>query len=82
MHSKAQDQITYQIPPKEIYDLIMAKPVPSASVDDAGKWMLLMERNTFPTVAELAEPELRIAGLRINPNNFAQSRDVCASVPR
>jgi dipeptidyl aminopeptidase/acylaminoacyl peptidase len=74
MHSKAQDQITYQEPPKEIYDLIMAKPVPSASVDDAGKWMLLMERNTFPSVAELAEPELRIAGLRINPNNFSQSR--------
>ena len=74
MLAKAQDQITYQIPPKEIYDLIMAKPIPSANVDDAGKWMLLMERNTFPSVAELAEPELRIAGLRINPNNFAQSR--------
>jgi dipeptidyl aminopeptidase/acylaminoacyl peptidase len=74
MYSKAQEQITYKEPPKEIYDLIMAKPVPSASVDDAGKWMLLMERNTFPSVAELAEPELRIAGLRINPNNFSQSR--------
>lgn len=37
MHSKAQDQITYKKPPKEIYDLIMAKPVPSASVDDANK---------------------------------------------
>ncbi len=74
MRVKAQDQIAYQVPPKEIYDLIIAKPVPSASIDDAGKWMLLMERNTFPTVAELAEPELRIAGLRINPNNFAQSR--------
>ena len=76
MHSKAQNQITYKEPPREIYDLIMAKPVPSASVDDAGKWMLLMERNTFPSVAELAEPELRIAGLRINPNNFSQSRMV------
>ena len=74
MRVKAQDQITYQLPPEGIYDLIMVKPVPSASIDDAGKWMLLMERNTFPTVAELAEPELRIAGLRINPNNFAQSR--------
>ncbi len=74
MKLKAQEQITYQEPPKAIYDLIMAKPVPSASVDDAGKWMLLMERNTFPSVAELAEPELRIAGLRINPNNFSQSR--------
>ena len=79
MRVKAQDQITYQVPPKEIYDLIMAKPVPSASVDDAGKWMLLMERNTFPSVAELAEPELRIAGLRINPNNFSQSRMITLS---
>lgn len=33
-----------------------------------------MERNTFPSVAELAEPELRIAGLRINPDNFSPSR--------
>ncbi len=76
MHVKAQEQITYKEPPREIYDLIMAQPVPSASIDDAGKWMLLLERNTFPSVAELAEPELRIAGLRINPNNFAQSRMV------
>jgi len=76
MQVKAQEQITYKEPPREIYDLIMAKPVPSASIDDAGKWMLLLERNTFPSVAELAEPELRIAGLRINPNNFAQSRMV------
>ena len=68
------DESTYRQPPSEIYDLIMAKPVPMASVDDCGKWMLLLERDTFPTVAELAEPELRIAGIRINPNNFAQSR--------
>jgi dipeptidyl aminopeptidase/acylaminoacyl peptidase len=74
MPLNARDESTYQIPPNEIYDLIMAKPVPMVSVDDAGKWMLLMERNTFPTVAELAEPELRLAGLRINPDNFAQSR--------
>ena len=74
MKLNAQDENSYKEPPREIYDLIMAKPVPTASVDDAGKWMLLLERNTYPSVAELAEPELRIAGLRINPNNFAQSR--------
>jgi hypothetical protein len=37
MQLKAQEQIKYQEPPREIYDLIMAKPVPSASIDDAGK---------------------------------------------
>jgi len=79
MQLTAQESITYQEPPREIYDLILAKPVPSASVDDSGKWMILMERSAFPTVAELAEPELRIAGLRINPNNFSQSRTTTLS---
>lgn len=36
--------------------------------------MLLSQRNSYPSVEELAQPELRIAGLRFNPNNFALSR--------
>lgn len=79
---KAQNQISYQQPPREIYDLVMAKPIPSVMVDNTGTWMLLMERNAFPEVAELAQPELRIAGLRINPANFAQSRITTVSSMR
>ena len=30
--------------------------------------------DSYPSVEELARPELRIAGLRINPANFAPSR--------
>ena len=70
----AQDAIEYKTPPKEIYDLVMAKPTPSVSFDHKGEWMLIMERSSMPPVEELAQPELRIAGLRINPNNFALSR--------
>ena len=70
----AQDAIEYKTPPKEIYDLVMAKPTPSVSFDHKGEWMLIMERSSMPSVEELAQPELRIAGLRINPNNFALSR--------
>ncbi|MEI9958697.1 MAG: hypothetical protein WDM90_20845 [Ferruginibacter sp.] len=29
----AQDAIEYQTPPKEIYDLVMAKPTPGVSFD-------------------------------------------------
>jgi dipeptidyl aminopeptidase/acylaminoacyl peptidase len=64
----------YKIPPKEIADLLLAKPVPAVSIDGKANWMLLMERNSYPSVEELAKPELKIAGQRINPNNFAPSR--------
>ena len=70
----AQDAIEYQVPPKEIYDLVMAKPTPGVSFDTKGQYMLVLERSDMPSVEDLAQPELRIAGLRINPNNFGPSR--------
>jgi dipeptidyl aminopeptidase/acylaminoacyl peptidase len=71
--ARAQDD-GYKTPPKEIADLLLAKPTPAVSIDSKAEWMLLMERNTYPSVEELAQPELRIAGLRINPNNYGPSR--------
>jgi dipeptidyl aminopeptidase/acylaminoacyl peptidase len=70
----AQDAIEYQTPPKEIYDLVMAKPTPGVTFDSKGQYMLILERSDMPSVEDLAQPELRIAGLRINPNNFGPSR--------
>ncbi len=70
----AQDAIEYQTPPKGIYDLIMAKPTPGVTFDSKGQNMLILERSSMPSVEDLAQPELRIAGLRINPNNFGPSR--------
>ncbi|MDF2190228.1 prolyl oligopeptidase family serine peptidase [Paraflavitalea sp. CAU 1676] len=70
---QAQDE-GYQTPPKAIADLLLAKPTPAVSIDGNADLMLLMERNSYPSVEELAQPELRIAGQRINPNNFAPSR--------
>lgn len=64
----------YKTPPKEIMDLILVKPTPNVSLDDKAEWMLFTQSNSYPSVEELAQPELRIAGLRINPNNFAPSR--------
>jgi len=64
----------YQLPPKDIADLLLAPPTPAVSIDRKGEWMLLGSRNSYPSVEELAQPELRIAGLRFNPDNFALSR--------
>lgn len=70
----AQEDVSYKLPPKDIADLLLAKPAPGVSTDDKGEWMLLTESSSYPSVEELARPELRIAGLRINPNNYAPSR--------
>ena len=64
----------YKTPPKDIMDLVLVKPTPNVSLDDKAEWMLFTQSNSYPSVEELARPELRIAGLRINPNNFAPSR--------
>ena len=71
---KAQDAISYQTPPKEIANLLLAKPTPTVSISSKADWLLLADHTSYPSVAELAMPELRIAGLRINPENFAPSR--------
>ena len=69
-----QDDVSYKTPPKDMLDMLMAKAAPGVSIDDRGEWMLLTQSNSYPSVEELARPELKIAGLRINPANYAPSR--------
>src|SRR5688572_20308479 len=72
--SFAQDDVSYKTPPKDIMDLAMARPTPAVSIDNKAEWMVLQGRTDFPSIEELAQPEWRIAGLRINPGNFSPSR--------
>ncbi|MEY4552356.1 MAG: hypothetical protein RL099_684, partial [Bacteroidota bacterium] len=74
LHTAAQDASNYQLPPKEIADLLLAAPTPSISVDGKAKYMLVMERPSYPLVEELGQAEFKIAGLRLNPNNFSPTR--------
>ncbi|RYF88029.1 MAG: S9 family peptidase, partial [Chitinophagaceae bacterium] len=69
-----QDDISYKMPPKEIAEMLLVKPTPGVNINDKGEWMLLTESSSYPSVEEMAKPEYRIAGLRLNPNNFAPSR--------
>ena len=74
VYGKAQETAVYQKPSKDISDLLLAPPTPTISVDGKAQYMLVMERSFYPTVEELGQPEFKIAGLRINPNNFSLSR--------
>jgi dipeptidyl aminopeptidase/acylaminoacyl peptidase len=70
----AQENLTYQRPPEEIAKLLEAPLTPFVTFSPDKQWMLLLERSDFPTIEQLSRPELRIAGLRINPDNFGPSR--------
>lgn len=72
----AQDALPYQTPPAAIQELALAAPAPVVSFDSKGKTMLIMERSAYPGIRELSQPELRLAGMRINPANFGPSRDI------
>jgi dipeptidyl aminopeptidase/acylaminoacyl peptidase len=67
-------QNSYKKPPKEIEDVLNAPAIPLASVSPARDRILLAEPLRYPPIAELAQPMLRLAGLRINPNTNAQHR--------
>ena len=70
----AQETGTYQLPPKDIMDLVLADPAPTISVDGKAKMMLLMGRSSYPMVEELGQAEVKLAGLRLNPSNFSPTR--------
>ena len=73
-YAQSQDNLGYQTPPKALADLITAPTTPSVSADSKGNWLLILERAAAPSIAELAQPELRLAGLRINPATNGPSR--------
>jgi dipeptidyl aminopeptidase/acylaminoacyl peptidase len=63
----AQENLTYQKPPKEILELVDVERAPSVSMDSKNTHMLLLYRNGYRTLEDLSEEELKLAGLRISP---------------
>lgn len=75
---QAQTNLKYQVPPKAIVDLVDTRPTPNVEVspkDSAGRqWILIEAISGLPSIADLAQPELRLAGLRFNPRTNGPSR--------
>ena len=61
-------QPTYQKPSNAILDVFNAPPTPNVSISPTHDYMLLTTATRYPTIAESAEPMLRIGGLRIDPD--------------
>lgn len=71
----AQTNQPYQMPPPEILELVDIQPRPAVRIDSRNQYMALFERKAFKTLDELAEDEVRLAGMRINPQTNGKSRN-------
>jgi dipeptidyl aminopeptidase/acylaminoacyl peptidase len=65
--SPAAGQQGYQKPPKAVLDVLNAPLTPNASVSPASDFVVMYRQVPYPTIADMAQPMLRLAGLRINP---------------
>lgn len=71
--SQAQESLNYQTPPKEILDLADYERAPSVSMDSKKENILLSYTNTYKSLEELNQVEMKLGGLRINPTTNISS---------
>lgn len=72
---KANDLNGYKEPVKVLKDMALAPKTPSLIFDDNYTRRIEMQPNSFISLAELAQPELRLAGERFNPDTYSESRN-------
>ena len=65
--SYSQKNLTYQIPKKEILDLVDVDRAPSVLKDEKNNYMVFVYRPEYKSIDELSQKEMRLGGLRVNP---------------
>lgn len=61
-------QTPYQKPPDAVLDVLNAPIPPRVTVSPTQDYILMAQGVRYPSIADLAQPMLRLAGLRINPS--------------
>jgi len=69
-------QTPYLEPPKEVVSILDAPRPPLTIVSPRGDAILRIETQRYPSIASLAEPILRLAGVRINPRAGSEQRTI------
>ncbi len=72
----AQNAPAYRTPSPALAAIVDAPLSPAAILSPDRRHLVLLERSDAPSIAELAQPELRLAGVRIDPVTNGQSRGV------
>ena len=71
---KSQGNYSYQKPPSEILELVDITLPPRVLIDENKNFMIYLYRNSYKSIDELSSPEIKLAGLRLNPNSSSRSR--------
>ena len=69
----SQENSTFQQPSASILALADFQRAPTVSMDSKKEYMLLSYRNTYKTLDDLNQDEMRLGGLRINPTTNISS---------
>ncbi len=64
----------YRLPPVALQDIVDAARAPALSLSPRRDIVAVVQTPPLPGIAEVAQPELKLAGLRINPRTCASSR--------
>ncbi|HEX2206852.1 MAG TPA: prolyl oligopeptidase family serine peptidase [Longimicrobium sp.] len=72
----ARAQTGYLRPPEPIPSIVTAAPTPTVMVGRDRQTLALLAREALPSITQMAEPELRLAGFRISPrtNGISSTR--------
>jgi dipeptidyl aminopeptidase/acylaminoacyl peptidase len=71
----ASEPARYALPPKNVVDVFDAEPLPTTLVSPNRQVVAILQARAYPTIAELSQPMLRLAGHRVNPRTNGPHRD-------
>ncbi|MBY0557955.1 MAG: prolyl oligopeptidase family serine peptidase [Burkholderiaceae bacterium] len=64
----------YGLPPLALQEIVDAPRTPSLSLSPQRDWLAVVQTPALPGIAEVAQPELKLAGVRIHPRSCAAAR--------
>jgi dipeptidyl aminopeptidase/acylaminoacyl peptidase len=64
----------YKLPPPALQALVEQPRAPSVNLSPRRNLAAMVKTPTLPSIREVAQPELKLAGLRMNPRTYSQSR--------
>ncbi|KAK6941084.1 Peptidase S9, prolyl oligopeptidase, catalytic domain [Dillenia turbinata] len=67
-------EVRYRLPPPEIKDIVDTPPLPALSFSPQRDKILFLKRRALPPLADLARPEEKLAGIRIDGQCNTRSR--------
>ena len=72
--AQAHAETQYQLPPAPLQAIVDAPRAPAMSLSPKRDLLTMVATPALPSIVEVAQPELKLAGLRINPRTYSPSR--------